>query len=310
MIYRIADPPVNGKGLIGVYPSWNEDGQNDAQILAGTRHFHFSMLFMRNHFAHFFSRIADQLKLYGSLIDIVCGWDVEKIKMFFLPINPHVEVFPFSAINFSLEPTIRTPGEKRSAKETDLFFAVSDRPDNLKQANLLVEILSQTKHRLRVVGYGRLTSQQLACIESNPNLDFNWYGKAAVNNPEQRVMFLTRLAKSRCLLVCSIAEGYSRLIGEALILGVPILLNARIQCENWIHLKANNCRLFLESTFEMALKDILSQHWDFHAPEFQPGNDYLKHLFVDFLTRRGLPVPDKWYTLEYGALNDLQMESM
>jgi hypothetical protein len=313
MIYRIADPSLAGKGLLGVYPSWDEDGYKDYLILKETRNSHFAILFIRNHFAYFFSRIAKHMELYGSFIDIACGWDTEKIKMYLIPFNPRIEVFTLSAMNFDtfdlLDQVKKKIIQERIHKETDLFFAVSDRSDQLKQAELLVKLLSQTTCQLKVAGYGRLNSQQLDQIGSNSNLDFKWYGKALFDDPEQRIMFLTRLAKSKCLLVCSIAEGYSRLIGEALILGVPILLNAKIQCENWIHLNTQNCRLFIDSTFEICLKDILSNRWNFTSPVFQPGNEILKQLFLDYLKRKELPAPDKWYDLKYGAWNDNKIDN-
>jgi len=52
------------------------------------------------------------------------------------------------------------------------------------------------------------------------------------------------------------------------------------------------------------LKDMLSRHWEFTPPDYEDGNRLLKRLFIDFLSRRGLPEPVTWYPLQYGARND------
>lgn len=308
MIYRIAEPPPGGKGLVGIYPEWDGTGDEEALILSRTRADHFSILFTRNYISHFFRRISYHLQRYGGMVDIVCGWEIEKIRMFFIPYNPAVEVFPLSAVHFNTFGLLQSIRQRVSAgqitKENDLFFAVSERPDGLKNTPLLVSLLSRTENHLKVTGYGRVNESDLEEIRGNPNLYFTWRGKASVTDPAERQAFLTDLASSRLLLVTSKAEGYSRLIGEALYLGVPVLLFADILCENWFHLNSRNCRLFIESTFEPCLKDMLSRRWEFTPPDYEDGNRLLKRLFIDFLSRRGLPEPVTWYPLQYGARND------
>jgi glycosyltransferase involved in cell wall biosynthesis len=312
MIYRIAEPPPGGKGLVGIYPAWGDDGTQDALILERQRASHFSLLFTRNYAGQFFGRIAAPLSRYGQYVDIVCGWELERIRMFFLPLNPAVEVFPLSAMHFNTFDLIDQVREQLStgqiAKRHDLFFAMSDRPDRLKNVKLLVQLLSKTTHPLKVVGYGRVSRAQRRAIAANPALRFSWCGKADIIDPEQRLQFLRDLAQSQCLLVTSRAEGYSRLIGEALLLRVPVLLFTEILCENWVHLNADNCRLFTVSTFEACLREVLSRDWDFSPPEYADGNQALRQCFEDYLNRRGLPVPVTWHRLGYGALPEERVE--
>lgn len=303
MIYQIAVPPKGGKGLIGIYPSWENDGAEDEQILIKQRDF--SILFTKNYSGQFCRRIEKQLLRYGQFVDIVCGWEPEKLRMLFLPLNPSIEVFPLSAMHFNTFDLISQVQQQRTRKtknkKHDIFFAVSDRPDRLKQVNLMVQILAKTNRPLRVVGYGRISETTQREIKRNPRLFFSWQGKAAVNDTQERLKFLTDLAQSCCLLVTSRAEGYSRLIGEALLLGVPVLLYAEILCENWPHLNSNNCRMFTEATFNSCLNDILARDWDFPPPEYPDGNRMLRKYFEDYLSCRGFPKPDIWYPLSYGG---------
>lgn len=310
MIYRIATPPANGKGLVGVYPEWptkEADGESqDLKILEQQQDF--SLLFCRNYSGQFVRRIEKRLLQYGRFVDIVCGWEPERLRLLFLSFNREVEAVQLSAMHFNTFDLIararRECVDVPQEKKHDIFFAVSQRPDNLKQADLLAGILAKIRRPVNVVGFGRLEDPLLSRIRENKNIHFSWQGKAAVTDPVQRWDFLTRLARSRCLLVTSRSEGYSRLIGEALLLGVPVLLNGEILCENWIHLNSENCRMFTAGTFEICLDDMLSREWDFIPPTYQEGNRVLKSFFEDFMRRRGLPMPETWYPLKYGALTD------
>jgi hypothetical protein len=49
---------------------------------------------------------------------------------------------------------------------------------------------------------------------------------------------------------------------------------------------------------------MLSREWDFPSPEYPDGNWALRHYFEDYLRYRGLPRPQTWYPLRYGALTD------
>lgn len=307
MIYKIAETLPGGKGLLGIYPDWDGSGVEEAAILRTAGDRYCSLLFTRNYFSQFFQRIAAQMKHYGNLVDIVCGWEVEKIRMYYSAINPAVEVFPLSAMHFNNFNLIREAGDYARSQPrpaSDVFFAISDRPDGLKNKTLLVELLSTTRQPLRVTGFGRLDDADLGRLAANPILQFDWRGKAQVSDPAQRLAFLKALAVSRCLLVTSNFEGYARLIGEALCLGVPVLLYAGICCENWVHLDRNNCLLFSMDTFESSLALMLSRAWSFTSPVFGDGNLLLREYFTGYLAQRGLAAPVTWYPLNYGARND------
>ena len=307
MIFKIAEPPSGGKGLLGIYPDWEGSGIEEASILRTARERYCALLFTRNYFFQFFQRIAPQLEQYGSLVDIVCGWDVEKICMFYAAYNPQIEVFPISAMHFNtfdLLQDVRNQAQSQPQKTSDVFFALSDRPDRLKNKALLVDLLSGNRCPLIVTGYGRLDDADLARITANPSIQLNWREKAQVTDQEQRLTFLQNLARSRCLLVTSTMEGYARLIGEALYLGVPILLNAGICCENWVHLNKDNCLLFTADTFDACLARMLSREWHFTAPVFPDGNTLLQEYFTSYLARQNLPAPTIWYPLGFGARND------
>ena len=308
MIYKIADAPPGGKGLVGIYPDWDGTGEEDAFILSKMVADHFIILFSRNYYSQFLQRIAAHLRCYGNMVDILCGWDEEKLRMSFFVYNPEVEVFSLSAMHFNTFEILRAIRHEaitnQLTKDNDLFFATSERPDGLKNTALLVKLLSLTQLRLRVIGYGRLSEQDLQRIRSNQMLDFTWRGKSAVMDTAQRKVFLRDLRRSRILLVTSTMEGYCRLIGEALYLGVPALLPSGICCDNWVHLNVGNCRLFLESTFDQCLADMLLTRWRFAPPSFSDGNKTLKMLFNEYLSRRKLPEPSVWHPLQYGALND------
>jgi hypothetical protein len=120
--------------------------------------------------------------------------------------------------------------------------------------------------------------------------------------------FLLDLARSRCLLVTSRVEGYCRLIGEALCLGVPVVLYAGILCENWEHLNGGNCRLFTEGLFQRCLDDVLAREWAFPPPEYADGNALLRRHLEDYMRRHGWPPPAVWHPLRYGALTDYPIE--
>jgi glycosyltransferase involved in cell wall biosynthesis len=308
MIYRIASAPAKGKGLVGVYPEWENGGTGtkDKQFLE--QQTDFSMLFTRNYCGQFVKRIERQLLQFGRYIDIVCGWEPEKLRMLFLPFNPSIEVLRLSAMHFNTFDLISTVRNECARfppeKKYDIFFSMSQRPDNLKQVDLLCGILSRIQQPTHIIGFGRLSDTTLIEIRKNKNVSFYWCGKAKVTDTGQRLNFLTELAKSRCLLVTSRVEGYCRLMGEALLLGVPILLDGEILCENWLHLNADNCRMFTEAAFDICLKDILSRAWNFTPPVYEDGNKLLQSFFKDFLHRRGLPLPETWFPLKYGALTD------
>lgn len=309
MIYRIAEPAPGGKGVIGVYPEWDTDGSADARILSRLHPDNLTVLFARNHASAFFARIAPALLQYGHLIDFVCGWQVEHLRMVFLPLNPNVEVLPLSAMNFNTFDLLREARSEASGQEKrfDVFFATSTRPDGLKNTESLGRLLGNVARSLRVVGYGRLEDDELARIAANQNLDFTWNGKAAIADPVARLRFLLDLARSRCLLITSRVEGYCRLIGEALFLGVPVILPAGILCDNWIHLNSNNCRLFVEDLFDICLDVVLRQTWNFPPPEFPEGNALLRQYVEAYLACRKLCLPRLWYPLHYGALTDRRL---
>lgn len=304
MIYRIADPPAGGKGVLGIYPAWDEDGSLDAQILAASRERYISVLFTRNYASVFFERIASGLVQYGRWVDVICGWDTEKLLMFFRPINPGIEVFPLSAMNFNTFPLLDEARNTHLDKRYDIFFSIVDRSDGLKNTALLVHLLAGVNRPLSLVGYGRLDDAALQAIMANPHLVFTWRGKTSPVKPEERRAFLADLAASRCLLVTSRAEGYCRMMGEALYLHIPVMLEAGIQCENWVHLSHENCCLFNESSFSSSLDFVLQRVWSFQSPVYEDGNLSLKRYLGDYLLRRGLPEPQVWYPLEYGAVND------
>jgi len=306
MIYRIAEPPPGGRGVVALYPSWSDDGGPDEQILQRRRDV--AVLFTRNYSGEFLSRIGKQLRRYGSYIDIICGWEPEKLRMLMKPYRDDIEVLRLSAMNFNtfglISETARDfeRGVRRRCR--DIFFSVSERSDGLKNVGLLVRLLSQISAPCSVIGYGRMTEKSLSGISGNDHLRFEWRGKASVERAEERRAFLADLAGSRCLLVTSTAEGYCRLIGEALLLGVPVLLYSRILCENWLHLDVSNCRLFTEESFNDCLQSVLATEWSFRPPVYEDGNEALRSFCEDYLGRRGFPRPQTWYPLGYGALND------
>jgi glycosyltransferase involved in cell wall biosynthesis len=306
MIFKIAEPPPGGKGLLGISPDWDGSPELDADTLRRARGNYFTALFTRNYFSQFFERISPALSQYGALVDIVCGWDTEKIRMYFQSINPAVEVLQLSAMNFDTFDLLDRARQAASGqgKYSDLFFAISDRPDGLKNIPLLLEVCAKIDRPTRMCGYGRLHESVLEQIRQNPRIQLDWHSKADVADPTQRLTFLQDLAASRGLLVTSTHEGYARLIGEALYLGVPILLNAAIQCENWIHLNQRNCVLFDRSTFPAALSRLSSQSWEIDPPIYEDGNTCLRKFFMDYLARRGCPPPEVWYPLGYGARNE------
>lgn len=308
MIYRIAEPAVGGKGLVGIYPSWQE-GEHalDAILLEQTREHYFSILFMRNYFAQFFQRIAPALQAYGQYIDIVAGWEIEKIRLTLLPLNPNVEVFRLSAMHFNhfeLMDHVRQTQLQTNLKEFDIFFTVVERPDQLKNLDLLTELLSKVQLPLKVVGYGKWGAPIWRSIAQNKHLAVTFREKTKVDDLDERRQFLEDLVHSRCLLVTSKYEGYCRLIGEALYLQVPVLLPADIQCENWVHLSQENCRLYLPTTFEACLKEMIGRNWSFSPPVFKEGNQLLRKYFNAYLMSHGMPSTQAWYPLQYGALND------
>lgn len=306
MIYRIAEPAREGKGVVALYPGWNDDGSLDEELLK--RQGDIAVLFTRNYSGEFLSRIGKPLGRYGRYIDIICGWEPEKLRMLMMTYRNDIEVLRLSAMHFN---TFRLISEVRDACEKDgrpgkhdIFFAVAERIDGLKNVEMLVNLLSHISRPVSVIGYGRMTEKNLETIRENHHLSFEWRGKAAVDNADERRTFLADLARSRCLLVTSRVEGYCRLIGEALLLGVPILLYSRILCENWIHLDSGNCRLFTEDSFEECLYSMLNESWDFEPPCYEDGNKVLRSFCEDHMRRRGLPLPAVWHPLGYGALNE------
>ena len=304
MIYRIATAASGGRGLVGVYPEWGDSGAESARILAASRHQDLAILFTRNHPAHFAERIVAQLLQYGRYIDIVCGWELRQLRMIFGLFNPDVETLRLSAMNFNhfaLLDEVRRETSRSPEGDHDIFFAASERPDELKNCRLLARLLGGLDRHVRVVGYGRLEEATLASIRSNRRISFDWRGKSKVTDPVARRAFLTTMAQSRSVLVTSRVEGYCRLIGEALLLSVPILLPATLQCENWIHLHPDNCRLYHPATFALALENILARTWRFDPPSFEDGNERLQEFVMDYLARRGMPQPAMWQTLGYGA---------
>ena len=307
MMYRIAEPAPGGRGVLGIFPEWGNDGGDDARILHARRDRDISVLFTRNYSGQFIGRIGPQLLKYGSRVDVACGWETEKLRLLLLPLNPAIEFFRLSAMNFNSFDqisSVRQQSRLASVKEHDIFFAASHRPDGLKNVTLLNHVLTRSARRLRVVGYGRLSESQRSALVDSPHLDFHWRGKSAVDDPRQRRAFLTDLVRSRCLLVASRAEGYCRLIGEALLLGVPVLLYAEVLCENWVHLDAGNCRMFTEATFDHCLDEMLSRSWEFQPPVFADGNAELRRLLEEYFARRCLALPLTWYPLGFGAFTD------
>lgn len=305
MIYRIAEAAPGGRGVVGIYPDWTGDGTHDRRLLERRQGRDISVMFVRNYSGHFFERITPALLQYGALVDVLCGREPERLRMFFVSLNPEVEVVPISAMHFNtfeLLVEARRRAE-RSCKRQDLFFATAARPDGLKNTELLIRLLGSCRTPLSCVGYGRLPDQDLQRIGANPKLSFRWRGKAALE-PEARLAFLEDLARSRCLLVTSRVEGYSRLVGEALGLGVPVVMHAAIQCENWIDLHRGNCRLFTEGTFEHCLQGVLASEWTAKPPTFEDGNALLQLHLEGIFRRRGWPLPVAWRPLRYGALTE------
>ena len=310
MIYRIADPAESGKGVLGVYPEWDNDGNADARLLQRLKQRHVSVLFARNNAGVFFDRIAPALRQYGHLVDLVCGWEVERLRMFFLPLNPGVEVLPLSAMHFNTFDLLREARNQAAGREKDfdVFFAMANRPDGLKNTELLGRLLGNAPRSLRVVGYGRLSDDVLARIAGNPHVELFWRGKAAVTDDAERLSFLLDLARSRCLLITSRVEGYCRLIGEALFLGVPVVLPAGILCDNWPHLNGTNSRLFVEALFDRCLDDVLGREWSFPPIDYAEGNQLLRQHVEAYMADRKLPLPRVWYPLRYGALTDQRLD--
>ncbi len=308
MIYRIATAPPGARGLVGIFPDWDGPGTRDAAILA--RRQDFAVLMTRNYSGWFLHRIQQQLANWGQHVDIICGWEPEKLAMHMLPLNPQIETLRMSAIHFDTFELLQRAREESSGQPArhDLFFAVARRPDELKQADLLVQLLEQVERPLRVAGYGRLPEQDLERIQGNPRVHFEWRGKASVADPHERLAFLTELARSRCLLMTSRVEGYARLVGEALFLGVPVLLNGLVLCENWSHLHRGNCRLFTPATFSRCLDEMLGSEWRFDPPAYEDGAQLLRRFFEDYLERRGLPQATTWHPLHFAGLNDLEVE--
>lgn len=309
MIYRIAEPAERGKGVLGIYPEWDDDGDADARLLHRLQPRNVSVLFARNHVGTFFDRIAPALRQYGHLVDLVCGWEAERLRMFFLPLNPAVEVLPLSAMHFNTFDLLREAREQAAGrgKIFDIFFATSSRPDGLKNTELLARLLGSLSRPAKVAGYGRLPDDVLARIDGNPRLDFTWRGKAAVDHAAARLSFLADLARSRCLLITSRVEGYCRLVGEALCLGVPVILPASIQCDNWPHLNSANSRLFVEALFDRCLDDVLGRTWNFPPPEYAEGNQFLRQHVEAYMRGRDLALPSVWLPLGYGALTDRRL---
>ncbi|WP_457557126.1 hypothetical protein [Candidatus Harpocratesius sp.] len=307
MIYRIAKASKGSKGIIAVYDSWIDDGKQDIKILINSKNQDIRILFLRSYFAVYYSLFYSRIIKYIKHIDIVCGWEIEKIYMLFKPLNPNIYVIQISAMNFNTFGLIKKIQNQimnnQIEKKNDLFITISERKYDLKNARLLVDLLAKLERKIRITGYGRLSDESLEKIEKNHNINFIWKGKAKVYNKDERYQFLRDLAESKAVLITSYAEGYCKVIGEALLLKVPILLYAKILTENWVHLSHNNCVLFIPDDFEIKLNYILNHQFQFKYPRINEGNAYLQKELKKYFKKNKIPLPKTWFPLGFAAIN-------
>ncbi len=192
MIYRIATAPPGARGLVGIFPDWDGPGTRDAAILA--RRQDFAVLMTRNYSGWFLHRIQQQLANWGQHVDIICGWEPEKLAMHMLPLNPQIETLRNSNPDLATlyPPADLMPNPLRRAR--DIAFGGND-PDKTQPEDLTVPEVTQepteTTRGLLNTAKVQITARG---ARNFPIEDILLYIQTALENDPSNLMFLSEIA--------------------------------------------------------------------------------------------------------------------